>query len=311
VDPSFFLLWVLLGYSATGSVLLVSLGRLGDQFGVKIYNLGFVICTMASLILAVDPLVQTAGAWWLLGFRIMQGVGGACLVPNAAAIITEAFPVHQRGLALGINNLAAMTGSFIGLVIGGLLSPIDWRLVFYVCVPFGVFGTIWAYLRLQERGVRTPAPIDWKGNATLAAGVLMIMVVVTYGIQPYPGHAMGWTSPKVLVCAAIGVALILFFFNIEKRVVHPMFHLALFRIRAFTFGSLSTFLAALARGGLQFMLVIWLQGIWLPLHGISFAKTPIWAGPPCCLRRLAWFWPLRYRVPRPTASEDGSSRRVG
>ena len=275
---SFFLLWMLLGYSATGSVLLVTLGRLGDQFGrVKMYNLGFVIYTAASLVLAADPLHGTAGAWWLLGFRISQAVGGAFLVANSAAILTDAFPANQRGLALGINNLAAMSGSFIGLVIGGLLGPIDWRLIFFVSVPFGLFGTIWAYLKLQERGVRTPAPVDWRGNLTFAGGLFLIMVAITYGIQPYGSHPMGWTSPRVLICAALGISLLAVFFRVESRVEHPMFRLALFRIKAFTFGSLSTFLAALARGGLQFMLVIWLQGIWLPQHGVSFERTPIWA----------------------------------
>ena len=276
---SFFLLWMLLGYSAVGCILLVSLGRLGDQFGrVKVYNLGFVIYTLASLILAANPLAGAAGAWWLLGFRVMQGVGGACLVANSAAILTDAFPRNQRGLALGINNLAAMTGSFIGLVVGGLLAPIDWRLIFFVSVPFGAFGTAWAYLKLRERGVRTPSPIDWPGNLTFAGGLLLVMISVTYGIQPYGGQPMGWSNPRVIGGGAAGVILLGLFVLIETRVAHPMFRIALFRIRPFVFGSLSTFLAALARGGLQFMLVIWLQGIWLPLHGVSFSRTPMLAG---------------------------------
>ena len=276
---STFLLWMLLGYSAVGCILLVSLGRLGDQFGrVKVYNLGFVIYTVASLILAANPLTGAAGAWWLLGFRIMQGVGGACLVANSAAILTDAFPRNQRGLALGINNLAAMTGSFIGLVVGGLLAPIDWRLVFFVSVPFGAFGTAWAYLKLQERGIRTPSAIDWAGNLTFACGLLLVMIAVTYGVQPYDGQPMGWSNPRVIGGGAAGVILLGLFALIETRVAHPMFRVALFRIRPFVFGSLSTFLAALARGGLQFMLVIWLQGIWLPLHGVSFSRTPMLAG---------------------------------
>ena len=275
----FFLLWMLLGYAATGSVLLVTLGRLGDQFGrVRMYNLGFVIYTSSSLILAVDPLSGSAGAWWLLGFRISQAIGGAFLVANSAAILTDAFPSNERGLALGINNLAAMSGSFIGLLIGGLLGPIDWRLVFFVSVPFGLFGTVWAYLKLQERGVRSPSPIDWRGNIAFASGLLLVMVAITYGIEPYGADPMGWTSPRVLTCGAIGVVLLIVFFRVEQRAAHPMFRLSLFRIRAFTFGTLSTFLAALARGGLQFMLVIWLQGIWLPRHGVSFERTPFWAG---------------------------------
>lgn len=276
---SFFLLWMLLGYSATGSVLLVTLGRLGDQFGrVRMYNFGFLLYTAASFILAADPYSGTAGAWWLLGFRILQAIGGAFLVSNSAAIITDAFPSDQRGLALGINNLAAMAGSFIGLLLGGLLGPVDWRLVFFISVPFGLFGTIWAYTRLRELGVRSPSPIDWRGNLTFAGGLLGIMIAVTFGIQPYRDHPMGWTNPKVIACGVAGIALLALFFQIERRAEYPMFRLSLFRIRAFSFGTTATFLAALARGGLQFMLVIWLQGIWLPEHGVSFARTPILAG---------------------------------
>jgi MFS family permease len=278
-SSSFFLLWMLLGYAATGSVLLVTLGRLGDQFGrVKLYNLGFLVYTMASFILAADPFFGTAGAWWLLGFRIMQAVGGAFIVANSAAILTDTFPVNQRGMALGINNLAGMSGAFIGLLIGGLLGPVDWRLVFFISVPFGLFGTVWSYKKLRELGVRSPSPIDWRGNLTFAGGLLGLMIAVTFGIQPYGNHPMGWTSPRVIAFGLAGVVLLALFFRVESRAEHPMFRLSLYRIRAFTFGTVATFLAALARGGLQFMLVIWLQGIWLPEHGISFAKTPIWAG---------------------------------
>jgi MFS family permease len=208
----------------------------------------------------------------------MQAVGGAFIVSNSAAILTDTFPVNQRGMALGINNLAGMSGAFIGLLIGGLLGPVDWRLVFFISVPFGLFGTVWAYLKLRELGVRSPSPIDWRGNLTFAGGLLGVMIAVTFGIQPYGNHPMGWTSPKVLVSGIVGVVLLALFFRVETRVKHPMFRLSLYRIRAFTFGTVATFLAALARGGLQFMLIIWLQGIWLPEHGISFAKTPIWAG---------------------------------
>jgi MFS family permease len=276
---SFYLLWMVLGYSIVGSVLLVSFGRLGDRRGrVKIYNFGFALYTLASLILALDPLTGSAGAWWLLGFRLVQGVGGAFIVANSAAILTDAFPANERGFALGINMIAAMSGSFLGLIMGGVLAPIDWRLVFFVSVPFGVFGTLWAYLKLEERGVRTPVPMDWSGNLTFAGGLVLVMVAITYGIEPYGSHAMGWQSPRVLGCFAAGIVLIAAFFRIERKTTYPMFRLQLFKIRAFLFGSIATFLSALARGGLQFMLIIWLQGIWLPLHGYSFAQTPLWAG---------------------------------
>ncbi len=219
-----------------------------------------------------------AGAAYLIGFRILQGVGGACLLANAAAIITDAFPADQRGMALGINNIVGVSGLFIGLVLGGLLAPIDWRLVFLISVPVGLFGTIWGYLKLEERSEPRPAKIDWWGNVTFAVGLVLAMVSVTYGIRPYGGSPTGWGSPRVLGLLAGSVAFLIAFVAIEKRVAEPMFKLGLFKIRAFAFGSLSTFLAAVSRGGLLFMLIIWLQGIWLPLHGYGFTETPLWAG---------------------------------
>ena len=276
---STYLLWMILGYLVTSSVLVVSVGRLGDLFGrVRMYNLGFVIYTIASLLLTIDWMTGRAGAMWLLVFRIVQGIGGAFLVGNSGAILTDAFPPRQRGLALGINNIAGISGSFIGLIVGGVLAPINWRLVFLVSVPCGLFGTIWAYRRLRDLSERTHEPVDWLGNVTFAAGLILIMIGITQGIQPHGGHTMGWGSPTVISCLAVGAGVLVAFAVIETRVAHPMFRLSLFRIRAFTFGTTSTFLSALGRGGLMFMLIIWLQGIWLPQHGYSFEKTPFWAG---------------------------------
>jgi MFS family permease len=276
---SFYLLWMILGYLVVSSVLIVSLGRLGDIYGrVRIYNLGFVVYTVASLLLAVDWMTGQAGALYLVIFRIVQGVGGACLLANAAAIITDAFPADQRGMALGINNIVGVSGMFVGLILGGLLAPIDWRLVFLISVPVGLFGTVWAYLKLEERSEPRAAKIDWWGNVTFALGLILAMVAVTYGIRPYGGSPTGWGSPRVLALLAGSAISLVAFAVIEKRVEEPMFRLPLFRIRAFTFGTLSTFLAAVARGGLMFMLIIWLQGIWLPLHGFDYTETPLWAG---------------------------------
>jgi len=276
---SFYLLWMILGFLVVTSVLIVSLGRLGDMFGrVRMYNLGFVVYTLASLALTVDWLTGPAGAIYLIAFRLVQGVGAAFLLANSAAILTDAFPVNQRGMALGINNIVGVSGMFIGLVLGGILAPIDWRLVFLISVPVGLFGTVWAYLKLEERSKPKPASIDWWGNLTFALGLILIMVSVTYGIRPYGGHPTGWTSPRVLALLGGGFASLLAFALIERRVREPMFRLPLFRIRAFTFGTLSTFLSAVARGGLLFMLIIWLQGIWLPQHGYDFTETPLWAG---------------------------------
>ena len=276
---SFYLLWMILGYLVVTSVLIVSLGRLGDMVGrVKIYNLGFVIYTVASLLLAIDWMQGRSGATFLIVFRIVQGIGGACLLANAAAIITDAFPARQRGMALGINNIVGVSGMFIGLVLGGILAPIDWRLVFLISVPVGLFGTVWAYVALRELSTPRRARVDWAGNLTFAVGLVLIMVAVTYGIRPAGGHPIGWGSPRVLALLAGAVVSLVAFVLVERSVADPMFRLPLFRIRAFTFGTLSTFLSAVARGGLMFMLIIWLQGIWLPQHGYDFTETPLWAG---------------------------------
>ena len=284
IDPlqpgnSFYLLWMILSFMVVSSVLVVGLGRLGDIYGrVRMYNLGFAIYTFFSLLLTVTWMSGKAAAIWLVVMRVFQGVGAAFLIANSAAILTDAFPEDQRGMALGVNQIAGLSGSFIGLVLGGLLAPIQWRLIFLVSVPAGLFGTVWAYLKLREVPRRHEAHIDWWGNIVFALSLVGIMVGITYGIQPYGGATMGWHSPFVLGCLSGGVALLVAFCFIEPRVREPMFHLALFRIRAFTAGSVATLLSAIGRGGLMFMLIIWLQGIWLPRHGYDFAQTPLWAG---------------------------------
>ena len=275
-----YLLWMLMGYLVVSAVLVVAFGRLGDIYGrVKMYNAGFLIFTLASVALAFTPDVGSAGALELIGLRIVQGVGGALLMANSMAILTDAFPVGQRGMALGINQVAALAGSFMGLLIGGLLADTNWRAVFLVSVPFGIFGTVWGYLKLREVGQRgARGRIDWAGNLTFGIGLIAVLVGITYGIQPYGGHTMGWSSPLVLSLLLGGAALLGVFLVVERRSADPLFHLDLFRIRAFSAGNLAGLLASVSRGGLQFMLIIWLQGIWLPLHGYSFASTPLWAG---------------------------------
>jgi MFS family permease len=274
-----YLLWMMMGFMVATAVLVVTFGRIGDMYGrVRMFNLGLAVFTVASILLSVTWMNGSSAALWLIAMRILQGVGGALVMGNSSAILTDAFPHQQRGLALGVNAVAAIAGSFMGLVLGGLLAPVSWRLVFLVSVPFGVFGTVWAYWKLQERGERRPARIDWWGNATFAVGLVLVLVSITYGIQPYGGHSMGWTNPLVLSEMIGGLALLAIFVVIELRQAEPMFSLGLFRIRAFSAGSLATLLASLGRGGLMFMLIIWLQGIWLPLHGYSFSETPLWAG---------------------------------
>src|SRR5256885_9294783 len=274
-----YLLWLILGFLVVIAVLVVSLGRLGDIYGrVKMFNLGFAVFTVFSILLSITWMHGSAGALWLILMRVGQGVGGALLFANSSAILTDAFPRNQRGLALGVNSIAAIAGSVIGLVLGGVLAPVGWRLIFLVSVPVGMFATVWAYHSLREVGERRPARIDWWGNATFALGLVGVMVGITYGIQPYGGHTMGWTSPLVLATLLGGVALLAVFCLIETHTEEPMFHLELFRIRAFAAGNLAALLAAIGRGGLQFILIIWLQGIWLPEHGYNFAQTPLWAG---------------------------------
>ncbi len=273
------LLWLIMGYIVVTAVLVVSFGRLGDMYGrVRIYNLGFAVFSVFSVTLSLTWMHGTAAAWWLIVMRVLQGVGGAMLMANSSALLTDAFPPDQRGLALGLNQVAGIAGSFVGLVLGGLLGPVEWHLVFLVSVPFGVFGTFWAYWRLRELGVRRPTRLDWWGNLTFGIGLIALLVGITYGIQPYGGHTMGWTSPFVIIAIAGGAALLAVFCVVETRVAHPMFRLSLFRIRAFTAGNLASLLSGLGRGGLMFILIIWLQGIYLPRHGYTFSVTPLWAG---------------------------------
>jgi MFS family permease len=274
-----YLLWMIMGFLIVTAVLVVSLGRLGDIYGrTRTYNLGFAVFTVFSILLSVTWMKGSDGALWLIIMRVGQGFGGAMLFANSAAILTDAFPVGQRGMAMGFNMVAATAGSTIGLVLGGVLAPVSWRLIFLISVPVGVFGTVWGYLKLRDIGERHPARIDWWGNLTFAVGLIAVMVGITYGIQPYGGHDMGWTNPAVLGAIIGGVAMLGVFGFVETRVQEPMFNLSLFRIRAFAAGNVASLLSSIGRGGLQFILIIWLQGIWLPQHGYNFAETPLWAG---------------------------------
>jgi MFS family permease len=274
-----YLLWMLMGYLVVTAVLVVTFGRLGDMFGrVKAYNAGFVVFTLASLALSICPWSGGSGAMWLISWRVVQGVGGALLMANSTAILTDAFPAAERGLAMGVNMIAGISGSFVGLIVGGVLADVDWRAVFWVNVPIGVFGTVWAYMKLREVGTTRRARIDWWGNLTFAVGLVMILIGLTYGLMPNGGHSMGWLGPWVLFELIGGALILALFCVIEARAESPMFQLELFRIRAFTAGNVASLLASIGRGGLQFILIIWLQGIWLPLHGYSFERTPLWAG---------------------------------
>jgi MFS family permease len=277
-NTSYFL-WVFMGFLLVTAVLVVSFGRVGDIYGrVRMYNLGFAVFTLFSIMLSVTWLTGPAGAIWIIVMRVFQGVGGAFLFANSSAILTDAFPPDERGKAMGINGIAAVAGSFLGLILGGVLAPIEWRLVFLVSVPFGLFGTVWAYLMLRDNGARIQAKIDWLGNTLFAVGLIAVLTGIVYSLLPYGGHPTGWTNPWVLAGIFGGIAVLIVFAWVETKVAAPMFRLGLFKIRAFTAGNIAGLLGALGRGGIQFMLIIWLQGIWLPQHGKSFAQTPLWAG---------------------------------
>ncbi len=278
-EESGYLLWMLLGYMVVTATLLVTLGRLSDMWGrVRLYNLGFVIFTVASILLFLTPSSGNTGALEIIIFRLIQGVGGGFLTANSAEILTDAFPPHERGFALGLNMVAALAGSLIGLILGGALATISWRAVFLISVPFGVVGTVWAYLMLREQGQRRGArSIDVLGNLCLGGGLVVLLIAITYGIMPYHGANMGWANPLVIAGLVGGPVLLLLFVFVENHVADPLFHLDLFRIRAFAAGNVAQLFSALAFGGLQFMIIIWLQGIWLPLHGYAFEDTPLWA----------------------------------
>lgn len=274
-----YLLWMLMGYLVVTAVLVVPVGRLGDMFGrVRIYNAGFVVFTVAAVALSFDPFHLGGGAVWLIAWRVLQGVGGAMLMASSSAILTDAFPANQRGMALGVNMVAAVAGSFLGLLIGGFLSEWNWKAIFWVGVPIGILGTIWSYRSLRELGVRTPGRIDWAGTLTFGIGLTVLLIGITYGIQPYGDSTTGWTNPMVLSAIGFGLLLLVAFCVIELRVAHPMVNIRLFRSASFGMGNLAGLMSSVGRGGLQFMLIIWLQGIWLPLHGFDFESTPLWAG---------------------------------
>lgn len=275
-----YMLWMLMGYTVITATLLVSFGRISDIFGrVKLYNIGFAVFTLASLLLYFTPGSGNEGISIIIGLRLLQGVGSGFLFANSTAIITDAFSSNERGMAMGLNQIAGIGGSLLGLILGGILSAIDWRLVFLVSVPVGLFGTVWAYLKLKEQlKPDKTQKIDWIGNITFALGLTVLLLALTYGIMPYGNASMGWENPFVIIGIIVGVLLLIGFVYIESKVKMPMFHLQLFKIRAFACGNLSLFLSSIARGGLQFMLIIWLQGIWLPIHGYKFEDTPLWAG---------------------------------
>ena len=275
-----YLIWILMGFNIVTATLLVTFGRLSDIFGrVRLFNLGFAIFTAGSILLFATPGTGTTAALLLVIFRIIQGVGAAFLFSNSSAILTDAFPSHERGKALGINQVAALGGSFIGLILGGILSIYNWRYVFLVSVPVGLLGTFWSYWKLKETAViKKDQKIDYIGNLTFGSGLTIALIAITYGLLPYGNSTTGWANPIVIAGLSVGILLLILFPIVEMKVKQPMFRMSLFKIRAFAAGNLSSLLSAIGRGGVMLMLIILLQGIWLPLHGYQYAVTPFWAG---------------------------------
>ena len=283
IDPltSFqYLLWVLMVYGVVTATLLLTCGRLSDMFGrVRLYNIGFAIFTVGSILLFLTPGTGSAGAIELIIFRLIQAVGASFIFSNSAAIITDAFPVDERGKALGLNQIAALSGQFIGLILGGILSVFDWRAVFLVSVPFGILGTIWSFTKLRETmTVKKAMKIDYLGNIAFTGGLTLFLIGVTFALIPFGNDPMGWRDPFVIGSILAGIFLLAAFPVIESRVKDPMFNMGLFKIRMFIYANIAGFLSAIARGGVMLLLIMLLQGIWLPLHGYSYESTPLWAG---------------------------------
>lgn len=283
IDPltSFqYLLWILMGYGLVTATLLLSFGRLSDMYGrVKLFKLGFLIFTVGSILLYLTPSTGDAGAIEIILFRIVQAVGSALTMANSSAILTDAFPVSERGKALGINMVALMSGQFVGLLLGGILAVFDWRYVFLVSVPFGILGTVWSTFKLKEVSLRAPkTKLDIWGNLTFVSGITILLLGVTYGLMPYGSDAMGWNNPWVMASMIGGFILLALFPVVESKMENPMFRLDLFKIKMFSYANVAGFLSSLSRGGMMFMLILLLQGIWLPLHGYSYESTPFWAG---------------------------------
>jgi len=270
-----FLLWTIIGYALVTAVVLVTIGRFSDIFGrVRLYKLGFLIFIVGTIACALSQNIIE-----LILFRLFQGLGGAFLFANSAAIITDAFETKERGKALGINQISFLAGQFIGLIMGGLIAPYGWQYIFWVTVPFAVVGYIWASINLKEMGtIDRSEKIDWLGNITFGLGLTAFLVGVTYILVPYGDQELGFLNPWVIFAIVSGLILLVVFVLIERRVSQPMFKLSLFRNREFSAGISSLFISAIARGGLLFMLVIWLQGIWLPLHHFALEVTPFWSG---------------------------------
>ncbi|MEM0097206.1 MAG: MFS transporter [Conexivisphaerales archaeon] len=275
-----YLLWILMGYSIVLATVLVFFGRISDMYGrARVYTWGFIIFTISSVLLSLIPSDSgNSGALMLIIFRVIQAVGGGLLMVNSTALLTDAFPSNERGRALGLNQISFVVGSFLGLILGGLLAGYDWHLIFVVNIPFAVTGMVWSIFKLKRTAGTGAISLDIVGNLTLATGLLAISLGLTYALMPYGNSSMGWENPWVIAMFPVGALMFLIFIFNERKVKAPLFDLSLFKIRAFSYGSIALFLNSLAVGAIMFLVTIWLQGIYLPLHGFTYTETPFWAG---------------------------------
>ncbi len=275
-----YLLWILMGYSIILASVLVTFGRISDKYGrARVYTWGFIIFTVASVLLSLIPSnTGNFGALLLISFRMIQAVGGGLLMVNSTALLTDAFPPNERGKALGLNQISFVVGSFLGLILGGFLAGYDWHLIFVVNVPFAVAGALWSILKLKRVKGTGNIKFDLLGNVFLASGLLVFSLGLTYALMPYGNSQLGWGNPWVIASFPVSIVLFIAFVLVEMRASDPLFRLSFFKIRPFTYGILALFLNALARGAIMFLVAIWLQGIYLPLHGFSYTQTPFWAG---------------------------------
>ncbi|MBV9837293.1 MAG: MFS transporter [Solirubrobacterales bacterium] len=246
------LVWVILVYMIASTVLVLSAGRLSDQFGRKrAYIGGFLLFALASLGAGF-----AGNGTQLILFRIVQGIGGSFLFANAAAIVTDAFPREQLGLAMGTNTMVAAVGLVIGPVLGGALVAINWPWVFWFNVPFGIAGSIWAGLVLHELAGRSEdRAFDFAGTVAFLIGLTGLVLGIS------KGGISGWDSPVVIGGLVAAAALLPAFVLIERRHRAPMLDLSIFSNRLFSAAAGAAFINGLARFALMFVFVFYFQGV--------------------------------------------------
>ena len=247
----FTLMLIVVGYTLVTTVLVLNAGRIADMIGrARAYTTGFAIFTVASVLCALAP-----GAAVLVAARILQGVGGAFLMANSAALVTDAFPRRELGRALGINAMVVGAGMILGPILGGFLTGFGWRMVFWFNVPISVAGTFAAWWLLVEQ--RKPAgrrSLDLTGSALYLVGLTGLMSALAFG------GIYGWGTPWVLGGFAAAIVMLPAFVWVEAHAKEPLLDLSLFRIRLFTAGNLTGLLNGVARNGVLFLLVFYLQG---------------------------------------------------